>query len=234
MLVSSALLASALLASPSASAVGAAPRGNTVLRKDLGERIFTIAVAGRMGILPGSGDVVVQPPLGFGFGLKLAFYALRLGPMRFGLAFHGGHTRYPGRRDVEVVGDSGVVGLRRRWSVLSHTDIALGPHFQVPAGAVLFEFGAGGGLGVSSYRRVVDADPANDDATVAYDGLVRADLTLGVPIRNNQGVSIGMDLQKYFSSTKVVTVPGAPMGAEPDSIVFDLTLAVTLAYQMWF
>ena len=231
MLASSALLATALLASPP----GSAPRGNTVLRKDLGERVFTIAVAGRMGILPGSGDVVVQPPLGYGFGLKLAFYALRLGPMRFGLAFHGGHTRYPGRRDVEVLGETGApVGLRRRWSVLSHTDIALGPHFQVPAGPVLFEFGAGGGLGVSSYRRVVDADPANDDATVAYDGLVRADLTLGVPIRNNQGFAIGADLQKYFSSTRVVTVPGAPMGAEPDSIVFDLTLAVTLAYQMWF
>ena len=63
---------------------------------------------------------------------------------------------------------------------------------------------------------------------------MRADLTLGVPIRDNQGFSIGADLQKYFSSTRVVTVPGAPMGAEPDSIVFDLTLAVTLAYQMWF
>jgi len=230
MLVSSALLATALLASPAGYA---APRGNTVLGKDLGERMFTIAVSGRMGILLGGGDVVVRPPLGFGFGLKLAFYALKLGPMRFGLAFHGGHTRYPGPQDVAVVSDSGS-STRRRWSILSHTDIALGPHFQVPAGPVFFEFGAGGGLGVSSYHRVVDAEPANDDTTVAYDPLVRADLTLGVPIRNNQGIAIGADLQKYFSSTRVVTVPGAPMGAEPDSVVFDLTLAVTVAYQMWF
>lgn len=230
MLASTALLAATLLASPN----GTAPRGNTVLGKELGERVFTIAVAGRMGILIGGGDIVAQPPLGFGFGLKLAFYALQLGPMRFGFAFHGGHTRYPGRRDVELVGETGAVSIRRRWSVLSHTDLALGPHFQVPAGPVFFEFGAGGGLGVSSYRRVVDADPANDDVTVAYNGLVRADLTLGVPIRNNQGISIGADLQKYFSSTRVVTVPGAPMGTKPDSVVFDLTLAVTLAYQMWF
>lgn len=230
MLASSALLAAALLAAPT----GAPVRGNTVLRKDVGERVFTIAVSGRMGILLGGGDVVVWPPLGFGFGLKLAFYALKLGPMRFGVAFHGGHTRYPGRRDVVVAGATGGSAVGRRWSILSHTDVALGPHFQVPAGPVFFEFGAGGGLGVSSYRRVVDADPANDDATVAYDPLVRADLTLGVPVRNNQGIAIGADLQKYFSSTRVVTVPGAPMGAEPDSVVFDLTLAVTVAYQMWF
>jgi len=233
MLASSALLATALLASP-AGYSGPPVRGNSVLRKDLGERVFTIAVSGRMGILIGGGDVVVAPPLGYGFGLKLAFYALKLGPMRFGFAFHGGHIRYPGRRDVAFVGDSGATTVRRRYSILSHTDIALGPHFQVPAGPVLFEFGAGGGLGVSSYRRVVDADPANDDATVAYDPLVRADLTIGIPIRNNQGVAIGADLQKYFSSTRVVTVPGAPMGADPDSVVFDLTLAVTVAYQMWF
>ncbi len=226
MLASTALLATTLLASP--------PRGNTVLGKELDERVFTIAVAGRMGILIGGGDVVVQPPLGFGFGLKLAFYALQLGPMRFGFAFHGGHTRYPGRRDVAVVDATGASTVGRRWSILSHTDIALGPHFQIPAGPVIFELGAGGGLGVSSYRRVVDADPANDDDTVAYDPLVRADLTLGIPVRNNQGIAIGADLQKYFSSTRVVTVPGAPMGVEPDSVVFDLTLAVTVAYQMWF
>ena len=231
MLAASALLAALVLA----AGPGQAPRGNTVLRKDLGQRVFTVAVAGRMGILVGDGSVVAAPPLGYGFGLKLAFYALQLGPMRFGFAFHGGHTRYPGRRDVDVPGaDNGPTAVRRRWSVLSHTDLALGPHFQLPAGPVLLEFGAGGGLGVSSYRRVVDFDPAHDDVTVAYDGLVRADLTLGVPIRNNQGIAVGVDLQKYFSKTRVVTVPGAPTGAAPDSVVFDLTLAVTLAYQMWF
>lgn len=230
MLATSALLAAALIAGPA----GSAPRGNTVLRKELGERVFTIAVSGRMGILIGGGDVVVKPPLGYGFGLKLAFYPLKLGPMRFGFAFHGGHIRYPGRQDVAVVNDTGASTVGRRWSVLSHTDIALSPHFQVPAGPVFFEFGAGGGLGVSSFRRVVDADPANDDVTVAYDPLVRADLTVGIPVRNNQGIAVGADLQKYFSSTRVVTVPGAPMGADPDSVVFDLTLAVTVAYQMWF
>lgn len=231
MLVSHAALAAAVfLAGPRA------PRGNTVLQKDLGERVFTAAVSARMGILIGSGDVVIHPPLGFGFGLKLAYYPLRLGPMRFGFAFHGGHTRYMGKRDVPTAADTGDLSppVVRRWSVLSHTDIALGPHFQVPAGPLLLEFGAGGGLGVSSYRRVVDAEPGHDDSTISYSGLVRADATIGVPIRNNQGLAVGVDLQKYFSSTRVATDPKAPMGAPADSVVFDLTLAVTLAYQMWF
>lgn len=226
-----ALLGAVLAAGPTA------PRGNTVLRKGLDERVFTVAASARMGILIGSGDVVIQPPLGFGFGLKLAYYPLQLGPMRFGFAFHGGHSRYMRARLVPGLGGSSDLGdppLTRRWSVLSHTDIALGPHFQLPAGPVFFEFGVGGGLGVSSWRRVVDAEPAHDESTVAYNGLVRADLTLGVPIRNNQGIGIGLDLQKYFSQTRVVTDLEAPAGAEPDSVVFDLTLAVTVAYQMWF
>lgn len=232
MLVSSAAVLVAVFA-----AGPVAPRGNTVLHKGLGERVFTVAASARMGILIGSGDVVIQPPLGFGFGLKLAYYALQLGPMRFGFAFHGGHSRYMRARLVPSLGgapDLGDPPLTRRWSVLSHTDLALGPHIQVPAGPVFFEFGVGGGLGVSSWRRVVDAEPAHDESTVAYNGLVRADLTLGVPIRNNQGLALGVDLQKYFSQTRVVTDLEAPAGSKPDSVIFDLTLAVTLAYQMWF
>jgi hypothetical protein len=101
MLVANVALLGALLA-----AGPTAPRGNTVLRKDLGERVFTVAASARMGILIGSGDVVIQPPLGFGFGLKLAYYPLQLGPMRFGFAFHGGHSRYMRARLVPGLGGS--------------------------------------------------------------------------------------------------------------------------------
>ena len=45
---------------------------------------------------------------------------------------------------------------------------------------------------------------------------------------------LGFDLQKYFSDKRVVTIPDAPQGAPPDSVVFDMILNVTLAYQMWF
>jgi hypothetical protein len=68
--------------------------------KDTGERVFTAAAAVRMGIVIGAGDVVVQPPLGFGFGFKLAFYPVRAGPMRFGFAFNGGHDRFMSRRVI--------------------------------------------------------------------------------------------------------------------------------------
>ncbi|MBL9107514.1 MAG: hypothetical protein JNL82_41895 [Myxococcales bacterium] len=213
-----------------------AARGNSVLDKDTGERVFTAAAQLRMGLVPGAGAAVVQPPLGFGFGLKLAFYPVKAGPMRFGFGFAGGHDRFASRR--VLVGarpdDPGKTVESRRWSTLTHTDLALGLGFQIPAGPLLVELGAGGGLGISSYRRAVDLDVLNDDVTVAYSPLVRADIGLGVPIRNNQGIALGFDLQQYFSSKKVVTVPDAPRGAPPDSVVFDLVFNVTLAYQMWF
>lgn len=229
-----------LLAPATASAAGsrarAAERGNTALAKGTDERVFTAAAMVRMGIVAGAGGAVIQPPLGFGFGLKLAFYPVKAGPMRFGFAFHGGHDRFSSRRVlVATLPDNpGMTVETKRWSILTHTDLALGLGFQIPAGPLFIELGAGGGLGISSYRRAVDADDLNDDVTVAYSPLVRADASLGIPIRNNQGIALGFDLQQYFSDKKVVTVPDAPRGAPPDSVVFDLIFNVTLAYQMWF
>jgi hypothetical protein len=241
MFASRTLLALTLLVAPGVAGAADArarsvARGNSVLAKDTGERVFTAAAAVRMGIVAGAGDVVIQPPLGFGFGLKLAYYPVRAGPMRFGFAFHGGHDRFVSRRVLVSAGpgDPGMTVSTVRWSVLSHTDLALALGFQIPAGPLIFELGAGGGLGVSSYRRAVSADLDGDDVTVAFSPLVRADLSMGVPIRNNQGIALGVDLQQYFSSKRVVTVPDAPRGAPPDSVVFDLILNVTLAYQMWF
>lgn len=240
MLASRTMLAGLLALAPDvAGAAGgrerSVARGNTVLDRDTGERVFTAAAQVRMGIVAGAGDVVVQPPLGFGFGLKLAFYPVRAGPMRFGFGFHGGHDRFVSRRVIVTQSDGGMDTVSTtRWSVLTHTDLALGLGFQVPAGPLIFELGGGGGLGISSYRRAVDADAQNDDVTVAYSPLVRADVSMGVPIRRNQGIALGVDLQKYFSDKKVATAPDAPRGAPPDSVVFDLILNVTLAYQMWF
>lgn len=241
MLASRTMLAGVLALTPGVAGAADATarsidRGNSVLAKDTGERVFTAAAMLRMGIVAGAGDVVVQPPLGFGFGLKLAYYPVRAGPMRFGFGFNGGHDRFMSRRVLvsEGPGDLGEPVSTARWSVLTHTDLALGLGFQVPAGPLMFELGAGGGLGISSYRRAVDIDPLNDEVTVAYSPLVRADVSMGIPIRNNQGIAVGVDLQKYFSDKRVVTVPDAPRGAPPDSVVFDLILNVTVAYQMWF
>jgi hypothetical protein len=211
-------------------------RGNTVLDRGSEERVFTAAAAVRMGVVIGAGDVVVQPPLGFGFGFKLGLYPVRAGPLRFGFTFNGGHDRFMSRRVLvsQSMTDPGMKVTTPRWSVLTHTDLALGLGFQVPAGPVFIELGGGGGLGVSSYRRAVSVDPQGDDVTVAYSPLVRADIGVGIPIRRNQGLALGVDLQKYFSDKRVVTVPDAPQGAPPDSVVFDMILNVTLAYQMWF
>lgn len=211
-------------------------RGNTVLDRDTGEMVVTAAAAVRMGIVAGAGDVVVQPPLGFGFGFKLAIYPVRAGPMRFGFTFNGGHDRFMSRRVIvsQSMTDPGTTVMTPRWSVLTHTDLALGLGFQIPAGPLIFELGGGGGLGVSSYRRAVSVDTQGDDVTVAYSPLLRADVSVGIPIRRNQGLAIGLDMQKYFSDKRVVTIPDAPQGAPPDSVVFDLIFNVTLAYQMWF
>ena len=223
-----------------------APRGNTVLDGGAARRVFGVAVAARLGILNGGGDVLFDRPvpLGFGFGLALRYHALKLGPMRFGFEFQGGHTRFPERRRYDVPvdattpidpGTGGPVEQRIvRASALSHTDLTLGPSFQIPARVLLVQFGAGAGLMVSNWRRVRSASPWEDEQTVAYDPMIRAGASLGFPIRSNHGLALGFDFQKMFSRTKVVVDRAAPPGTPPDSVVFDMLLAVNLAYQAWF
>jgi hypothetical protein len=109
-----------------------------------------------------------------------------------------------------------------RWSVLTHTDLALGLGFQVPAGPLLFELGGGGGLGVSSYRRAVSVDPQGDDVTVAYSPLVRADLSVGIPIRNNQGSPRRRPAEVLQRQARGHRPRTRRSGAPPDSVVFDL------------
>jgi hypothetical protein len=223
-----------------------APRGNTVLDVAEKKRVFGVSVIGRFGVLIGAGDVLFdrRPPLGFGFGLALRYHALRLGPMRFGFEFQGGHTRFPDRNRFTVPADPStpidpntgapVEQQVTRVSSLSHTDLTLGPSFQIPARVLVIEFGAGAGLMISNWRRMRSANPWEDEQTVAYDPLIRVGASIGVPIRNNHGLALGVDWQKAFSRTRVVTDPAAPIGAKPDSVVFDMLLNVTLAYQAWF
>jgi hypothetical protein len=235
----------ALLATCLAYSGQPAPRGNTVLDPEV-KRVFGIAVSARLGILIGGGDVLFErrPPIGFGFALALKYHALRLGPMRFGFEFYGGHTRFPDHDRFDVPPDSstpidpntGAPMTRQviRVSALSHTDLTLGPSFQIPAKVLVIEFGAGAGLMVSNYRRMKSFNPWDDEQTVGYDPLVRAGATIGVPIRNNHGLALGAEFLKPFSKTQVVADPAAPPGTKPDSVVFDMFLNVTLAYQAWF
>lgn len=241
MAVFAALLASALALAPGASP---APRGNSVLARGP-QRVLSVGVTMRLGLLIGGGDVLfsARPPVGFGFGLQLKYHALNLGPVRFGFEFHGGHTRFLryDRFDVPAppVDPSdpsampGFPGRITRVSLLTHTDLTLGPSFQIPAGPLVIDVGGGAGLAISNYRDARAPNAARSQ-TVAYDPMVRAGAAIGVPIRNNHGLVLGVDYQKFFSRTKVVTDPAAPPGAPPDSVVFDMLLNITLGYQAWF
>lgn len=223
-----------------------APRGNTVLDSGSTKRVFSVSVIGRFGILIGAGDVLFdrRPPLGFGFGLALRYHALRLGPMRFGFEFQGGHTRFPERNRFTVPADpttpidpnTGAPIEQRvtRVSALSHTDLTLGPSFQIPARVLVIEFGAGGGLMISNWRRMKSASPWDDEQSVGYDPMIRAGASIGVPIRNNHGLALGVDFQKAFSRTRVPVDSSEPGGLPEPSVVFDMLLSVNLAYQAWF
>ena len=227
-----ALLAALQLANPDEAA---ARRGNTVLTRAPEKPIIGVAAAVRMGVDVGSGGAFLSPPLGFGFGLDLRYHAVPIGPLRFGLEFQGGHTRFPTIRSYEVTTDAGGIDRVPRTTLLAHTDLTLGPSFQAPLARRLFlEFGVAGGLIVSSFTRPRSADPNDDQQLVGYSPAVRGDLGLGIPIVRNQGLRIGVNFQKLFSSEQVVSDLDAPPDAEPDSIVFDMYLDVSLAYQAWF
>lgn len=224
--------AATLLASPGANA---ARRGNTVLTRAPEKPIIGVAAALRMGVEVGSGGAFLSPPLGFGFGLDLRYHALPVGPMRFGFELQAGHTRFPSIRSYPRMGESGALESVPRTTLLAHTDITLGPSFQAPLGRRVFlEFGGGGGLIVSSFNRPRSADPNEDQQLVGYSPAVRGDIGFGIPIVRNQGLRLGASFQKMFSNEQVVSDLDAPPGAEPDSIVFDMYLDISLAYQAWF
>ncbi len=238
------LLHAAALVTCLAYGGGPPARGNTALEPD--RRVWSVAVQGRFGLLIGGGDVLFdrRPPLGYGFGLQLKYHALRAGPVRFGFEFQGGHTRFPqrGRYDLPLdpagpidpnTGEP-VAQQVVRVSSLTHTDLTLGPSLQIPARVLLIDIGAGGGLAISNLRRMRSSNPYDDQQAVGYDPMVRAGISFGVPIRNNHGLALGVDWQKIFSRTKVVTDVTAPAGTPPDSVVFDMLLNITLAYQAWF
>lgn len=225
-----ALIAALVLAGPP----GSAPRGNTVLDRDRA-RSFTAAAAGRYGWLAGGGSEFVQPH-GFGFGATLGFHLLRMGaaPARFGLAFTGGHTRFLERRRFPAPDPAQGDEPLERVTVLSHTDLALGPSFEIVGGPLVVLVGGGVGVGVDQLVRPITADPRQDQQAVAGDLLLRGGLSLGIPIVNNHGLAVGGAVQKYFSGVRRAPAPLDPERADARSVVFDLVIEVHLAYQAWF
>ncbi|MEZ4447941.1 MAG: hypothetical protein R3B09_00590 [Nannocystaceae bacterium] len=208
-------------------------RGNSVLTRKSTTPVLGVAAAVRMGILVGDASPLIRPPLGFGFGFELRYHALPIAGARLGFEFIAGHDRFPGRN---VFTEETPTGTRSgvRYTILGHTDIALGPSLQIPLRVLFLELGGGGGLMISSFRRPTALDPAGDELVVGYDGMIRGDAAIGVPIRNNQGIRIGADVVKPFSSKTVAIDPHDTAEVPARTRPFDLFLDVTVGYQMWF
>ncbi len=208
------------------------PAGNSVLTRDKGP-VFGVAAAARLGIYVGDGKRVIQP-VGFGAGLTFRVHGLHLGPLRLGGMLSLGHTRFLQR--ATLLSDTTAQPTEvRRWSALGHTDFALGPSLQLVLGRVLVEGGVGVGPGISTLVRVVGPTAADEEELTHVTVMVRGGGQLAIPVRNNQGVVLGVSVHKYFSGKQVVADDDLddPM-AVPNANPFDLVLDAIVGYQMWF
>lgn len=242
MLLAAALMSQLLSAGPLAMAPpsGAAappsgpraPRGNGVLLPTR-RPVFSVGAAARFGVLLGNGRDVVQP-LGFGFGAQIRAHFINLGAIRFGLSFIAGHTRFPERRSIEGVDEfTGEFVERDRWARISHTDLSLGPSFGLPLGPVILQGSVTAGLGIDQlFEPVTPFSTLEDREITSYDPLLRGGLGVGIPIRNDHGLSVGVGVGKYFSDARyrVPTDDGSGATFAP----FDLLLEASLAYTAWF
>ncbi len=209
-----------------------APRGNTVLTRDRGV-VWGVAAVPRVAVLLGDGARVIQP-VGFGAELQFRAYALNLGRLRFGGETHFGHTRVLERVSVTYDDGSGAQAVRR-YNALGHTDFSLGPSAQVVLGPIIVEGGVAVGLGISNLVRTFGALPIDEVQTTDVTAMLRGGGQLGVPIRNNQGIVLGVHATKFFSKEQIVARPDpADPDAPPDANPFDLVLELGLGYQMWF
>lgn len=221
-----------------APAGGEAPRGNTVLTRGQdgsGGVIWGVAAVPRAAVILGDGRRVIQPA-GFGAELQFRAYALHLGRLRLGGQSHLGHTRVIDEVSVSYDDGTGAGAQQvRRYAALGHTDFSLGPSMQLVLGPILIEAGAAVGLGISNLVRPLGALPTDEQQVTDVTAMLRGGGQLAVPIRNNQGVVLGVHAAKFFSREQVVAHPDPDVpDAAPDANPFDLVLEIGLGYQMWF
>lgn len=237
-MLATALAASLLALAPTSPASGVgraeAPRGNTMLTRRRGV-VWGVAAVPRVALLIGDGARVMQP-VGFGAELQFRAYALHLGGLRLGGEAHLGHTRVLDRVTFQYDDGSGAgVQPVQRYAALGHTDFSLGPSAQVVLGPIIIEGGAAVGLGISNLVRPLGPLPIDEVQTSDTTAMLRGGGQLGVPIRRNQGVVLGVHATKFFSNLQVVANPDPAMpDAPPDTNPFDLVLEIGLGYQMWF
>lgn len=204
-------------------------RGNTAIARPKGP-VFSVAAAPRLGILLAGGASAIQR-VGFGAGLQFRVHAARLGPLRIGAGLQLGHTRFLERYTVPTA----TGGSARRWAALGHTDFAAGPSFQLVMGPIFAELGAEAGVGISSLVRPLGPTVADEEQYDDTTALIRGGGHIGIPIRNNQSVTIGASIHKYFSRVQVVARPDpAVPDAMPNVNPFDLMLELGVGYHFMF
>ncbi len=227
-MISWALAASTVVLAPGVQA----PRGNTVLTRDHGP-VFGVAAVPRVAVLIGDARRVTQP-VGFGAELQLRIHALHLGRLRFGGVGHFGHTRVLQRVDVQY-DDGTQTQQARRYSALGHTDFSLGPSAQLVLGPVILEGGAAVGLGISNFVRPLGPFIIDEEQFTDTTAMLRGGGQLAIPIRNNQGIVLGVHATRFFSGVQIVAEPDPTQpDAPPDANPFDLLLEIGFGYQMWF
>ncbi len=213
-----------------------APRGNTILDPTRRRPSFGVGASARFGVLVGSGDVAVQP-FGFGFAFQFRAHFLRVARARLGIAFHGGHTRFPERKTFRFEDELGEQRERVRWKVLAHTDLSLGPSVEVPVGPVLILGSVTPGFGISSFYEPLSEHDTDEYELTGYDFMLRGGAAIGVPIRNNQGLLIGVGVQQYFTASRYPIYAADALPDDPpveEVAIFDTVLENYLTYQVWF
>jgi hypothetical protein len=210
-----------------------AKRGNDAIERRKGP-VYAVTAAPRLGVLLAGGADVIQP-VGFGAGLGFTIHGLHLGRLRFGAGLTLGHTRYLQRRRL-IANTTGTEQTITRYAALGHTDFTLGPSLQLVLGPVFLQADFGAGLGISTFVRPRGPFQEDEEDHTDYSAAIRAVGSLGIPIRNNQGVLIGAGIQKYFSKYQVVADPPADPSIEyePDTNPFDLMVEIHLGYHFSF
>lgn len=232
MVIATAGLAALLVMAP-ASGEAPAKRGNDVLTRRKGP-VFSLTAAPRLGVLLAGGSDVIQP-VGFGAGLGFNVHGLHLGPLRFGAGVQLGHTRYLERRNLRA-NTTGQEEQITRFAALGHTDFTLGPSLQLVLGPVFLQADFGAGLGISTFVRPRGPFKEDEETFDDYTAVIRGVGSLGIPIRNNQGLLIGAGVHKYFSREQIVANPpdDPDIDFEPDTNPFDLMIEIHLGYHFSF
>ncbi|WP_146658277.1 hypothetical protein [Enhygromyxa salina] len=206
----------------------AVQRNNDVLVRPFNRPVYSIAASGRFGTLLGGGTDIMQP-FGYGFAAQLRIHFAAVVRSRFGVEVHAGHTRFSQRKSYEGFDESSPI---TRTTLLTDTDFSAGPSMQIPLGPLFLQFGGSAGVALSTLFRPQSAEVSDDEQVSTSNFMLRGGASIGVPVLNRHGLTIGAGVHHIFSPREVVIDPQA---AEPETTrPFGTWLEVLLGYQIWF